>query len=240
MSEHKSRYELWLEEQDNPKEKRCSKCKKVKPLNEYHKRRKSALGVVSQCKLCISEQHRKFKDRSDRFWKRFDTSTRMHGNCREWIGAYSNGKPMCTWEYKSAPVRRIVYRLACGELNDDMIVTTTCENTRCVRHSHLKVVTREQFEVRRQHSIASGDKHGARLHPECLARGERHGARLHPECLARGEQHGSAKLSAADIPVIRSLHKDKGLDKTSIAKMMNVSRSTIRDILNGITWAHVQ
>ena len=53
-----------------------------------------------------------------------------------------------------------------------------------------------------------------------------------------GEKNGRAKLRSENIPVIRKLLND-GLSQYKIAKIFNVSRSTIMNIKNRGQWKHV-
>lgn len=41
--------------------KRCSKCKKVKPLDEFSKRKERKSGYGSRCKECMNEQHKAWR-----------------------------------------------------------------------------------------------------------------------------------------------------------------------------------
>jgi hypothetical protein len=60
----------------------------------------------------------------------------------------------------------------------------------------------------------------------------------HPELIPRGSVQGSAKLTEAQIPVIRQLHRN-GVPPGEIAQQFGVHRRTISDILNRKTWTHV-
>jgi transposase len=56
---------------------------------------------------------------------------------------------------------------------------------------------------------------------------------------ARGEAHGSAKLTNAQVQAIRAecILGHRGFGCRALAKRYSVSSSTIRDIVNGVTWA---
>jgi len=53
-----------------------------------------------------------------------------------------------------------------------------------------------------------------------------------------GSRHGSAKLTEAEIPVIRHM-ASIGWRQTSIAKVFSVTPPTIRRVLSGRNWSHV-
>jgi hypothetical protein len=64
----------------------------------------------------------------------------------------------------------------------------------------------------------------------------RHGTRS--KVRAKGSLHGNAKLSEADIPVIRA-RLAAGETRRAIAKDFRVSSTTINFIAWGRTWTHV-
>lgn len=247
MSERKSQWELFLEEEENPtpKEKRCPKCKKYKLLSEYYTSKRGVHGVRSQCKAC--EQRRKYRDRADRFWKFFYTRVERKGGCLEWTGSYTDrGQPRCQYMGKTVRVRRLVHELSLGPIPEGMFVLSTCGNERCVSRYHMKLGTSEDLEIKRVTHTPTGDNHYMRQRfPKCPrprrgpARGERHGSRLHPENLKRGEQHGRAKLTEDKVREIRRLAAD-GRSKIAIANAIGISRGAVRHVLDGETWKHVQ
>jgi hypothetical protein len=55
----------------------------------------------------------------------------------------------------------------------------------------------------------------------------------------KGDKHGRAKLSTADVGVIRRMRRELGLTQSSIADMFSVSRATVSHILNRRNWAHI-
>ena len=71
------------------------------------------------------------------------------------------------------------------------------------------------------------------------ATGDRNGARLHPERLARGSATGNAKLTEADIPVIRG-RRARGEQQKDIARSYGVDFTTISRIVRRTTWGHVE
>lgn len=54
--------------------------------------------------------------------------------------------------------------------------------------------------------------------------------------MARGERNGAAKLTADDVRVIRMLRKS-GVKRKALAHAYRVGEYTIRDIIEGRTWA---
>jgi hypothetical protein len=68
--------------------------------------------------------------------------------------------------------------------------------------------------------------------------GDRSGARKHPEKLARGERVSNARLKASDIPLIRAARK-AGESWSQIATRFGVGVTTVCSVVNGRTWSHV-
>jgi hypothetical protein len=136
-----------------------------------------------------------------------------------------------------------------------MCVLHRCDNPPCVAIDHLFLGTQvdNRLDCCAKGRQASGDAHGARLHPERLSRGEAHGARmrevaargdangarLHPESQARGEAHGNAKLNEGNVRFVFQL-RARGWTKTRLAAEFGVSRSQIGRILDREVWKHVR
>ena len=235
--------------------KRCSMCGRYKNMGtEYAKSKTAPHGIVSACKECNNGRHRKYKDRKDRFWKYFWSHTLKVDRCLEWCGRYAKGSPTCHWDGKtSASVRRVVYRLAIGDLDDDHIIVSTCRNRRCVRHSHLERVTIEEFRVILANERATGDRHWSRLRPERLPRGDRswqhthpertvrgdnHWSRLRPERVLRGEKHGMAVLTEEKVRQIREM-RQSGMSGGAIARAVDINEHTVWSVIYRHTWKHV-
>ncbi len=253
MSQQKSRYELFLEEEARKAQptKRCPKCKEIKALGEFHKNRNNPLGVVAYCKVCVLTPRRKYKNLIDRFWKVYHENTHKVGDCVEWIGQYSHGKPV----YSRKSVRRRVYNLSYGDLPDDMLVTNTCNNIRCVRHSHLKKVTQNEMNVILANHLHQDGKHWTHIKPERLnpVRGEHHWARQCPDRFrekvtearersdtARGARHGGAKLTEAEVRLLRRMYETGDFSQHELSRRFGVSVRQIGRIIRGEKWAHVQ
>jgi len=53
-----------------------------------------------------------------------------------------------------------------GPIPDGMFVTMRCKERRCVNFYHMDLVTREELEVLRCNSAATGMRNGTHTHPE--------------------------------------------------------------------------
>lgn len=204
--------------------KRCSKCKRHKRLEFFHRDKSGSGGRVAQCIECVGKRRRKFKNSEDRFWKRYNAVAVRVGECIElpgWSGARDT--PMVGWRKQRMTVARLVYKLAIGEVPDDMFVLKSCNNKKCVRHSHLYLGTKADHLAQRANASPKGDLNGASLHPETRPRGER---------------SRSAKLKESDIPVVYELRK-LGMTYREIGKKLNVGHATVLAVFQGRTWTHV-
>jgi hypothetical protein len=54
----------------------------------------------------------------------------------------------------------------------------------------------------------------------------------------RGERHYAAKLTAADVPIIRA-RAAAGEPIGRLAREYGVHRITLRDVVRGLSWKHV-
>ena len=67
------------------------------------------------------------------------------------------------------------------------------------------------------------------------ATGDRNGARRHPERLARGERAGASRLNTAAVLIIRSTAGRT----TELARRFAVTTATIKHVRQGKTWRHI-
>lgn len=110
----------------------------------------------------------------------------------------------------SVYAHRMSYELANGPLDGGMYTAHRCNNTWCVRPSHLYAATPEQNAA---DAVADG---------------------LFP----RGESHYNSLLTEADVGDIFEMRRSfTSLDE--IASVFGVSTYTISSVLNGRTWTHV-
>jgi len=237
-SERKSRYELFLEDEARKAQptKRCSKCGETKVLSEFHKMSSGKYGVHGRCKVCRCDFYRPWKNRIDRFWKMYRAKTKSAGGCIEWTGADNSKYPCVSWDGRSQRVARVVYQLSIGELLDGEVVTMTCHNYKCVRHTHLRKVSRGEFYGILNNRKPTGDRNRSRLHPETLARGDQHWARTQRAHFLEVK----ATLTEDDVRLIRDLYADGKWTYRALGQKFGVHKTTIGYVIRRETWAHVE
>ena len=209
-----------------------------------------------------------------RFWanvnKSGPTQPHMESPCWVWTACTRKGYGQIRVAGRPERAHRLSFKMAGGAVGDGLFVCHRCDVPACVRPDHLFVGTHaanvEDRDAKgraasgerngaRLHPdrMPRGDAHGARLHPERLARGDANGARLHPETRARGETHGSAlhpekvprgsasgmsKLTEDTVREARVRHLN-GEATANIARDLGVSRGTVWRVLSGKGWKHV-
>lgn len=203
--------------------KRCSKCRAYKAFSDFNKHKGCAGGIQSQCRDCqIKSTKRKYKDKTDRFWKFYHAHISKVGSCVEWTGTYNeHGEPF----YSNKRVRRLVYGFAVGSLLDGMCIVTTCNNKRCVRHGHLKQVTKAESLAKCWNSLQTGDQHWSQRMPERIA---------------KGEKRVSAKLTEESVRQARQLYEQGGISIEKLAQRFGVTYGTMYPALRRRTWTHVE
>lgn len=227
MDERKSRYELFLEEEARKAQptKRCPHCGETKTLGEFAKTPgRYKYGVSSWCLVCRRPK-RVYKNADDLFWKHFWARTQREGECLIWTGRIGGGVPTCQRNKKRANVRRLVYRLAIGDLPDDMKVIMKCKTKHCVSQYHMKIGTKEDQHIKRANCLPTGDDHYTHIHP-----GKRR----------FGESNPSAKLDEAKVRAIREMYIPRKMSCTMVAAKFGVAPTLINQIIRRKIWTHVQ
>ncbi len=150
---------------------------------------------------------------SERFWAQVDTSGGPEA-CHPWTGATNAGGygVFTTTRGKTIQASRFAFEDKVRPLRPGEFALHHCDNPPCCNTG--------------PHHIFAGtnDENMADM--------------VQKQRQARGSGHGLAKLSEADIPAIRAMRRD-GVSPQRIANTLGVSRWTIRRILAGEMWGHI-
>lgn len=141
--------------------------------------------------------------------------------CWTWKGATNtDGYGYFRIKDKIYRAHRLSYNLKHGRLPEKKLICHRCDNRHCVNPHHLYAGTH------RDNSMDMVNK-------------GRHVSQVQPEALARGSHNGMAKLKEQDVFEIRALSSVHKYKYFTIAKLYDVSASTIGRILVGQTWCHI-
>ena len=108
---------------------------------------------------------------------------------------------------------RVAYQLFVGEIPDGLEVMHSCNTPMCVNPKHLSLGTHAQ-------NMAQTAKRRKSMSP------------------ARGTRHGLAKLTDEKAEQARQLSR-QGLSFKRIGVMLGVSGTSIRNVVRGVTWTHL-
>lgn len=149
-------------------------------------------------------------DVAERFWSKVDKS----GDCWLWTGAtYPNGYGAFRFGRIQTTASRVSFQITFGEIPAGYVICHKCDNPPCVRPDHLFAGT--QLE-NMQDRIQKG-----RINNGVRNQG--------------GERNNNAKLSWPVVDSIRELHR-QGLPQAEIARMLDVSRLNIWNVVHDKSW----
>jgi hypothetical protein len=126
---------------------------------------------------------------------------------------------------KKVRAHRYSYVLAKGHIPDGVLICHTCDVPLCVNPDHL-------YEGDSASNMADRSTRGR------TASGDRSGARQHPQSVARGSRQGSARLDERKVLEIL-LRREAGESEMALATSFGVDRKTINGIVNRKFWRHV-
>jgi len=201
------------------------------------------------------------------FWAKVDR--RGPDECWPWLGYCSdNGYGQASMGQKRRfQAQRVVWVLAHPDEPQPPVVRhLVCDNPPCCNLAHLAGGTYadNSADMVAKDRQASGDRNGARIHPESrargdghwthlypdllkrgdenparqhperMARGDRHGAHLHPERIARGMNHPCAKL--VDEDAIRRRYAQGGISQEALGREYGIDQTLVSMIVRNVRW----
>lgn len=165
------------------------------------------------------------RDWEPRFWAKVDQSAGPDG-CWPWVG-WKNKNGYGEVEHNGRLfAHRVSLEISLGRpIRPGLQAAHHCDNPPCVNPRHL-------FEATHAENMADAKMKGR------SAAGDRSGPRRYPERYPIGSARKQARLTEADIPVIRHL-RSSGWYWKDIAGRFGVGTGTIRAIIAGRAWTHV-
>lgn len=157
---------------------------------------------------------------AERFFSKIDKTAK----CWLWTSCIDpKGYGQFTVANHTRRAHRISWELHYGAIPPSYCILHACDVRHCVNPAHLFLGTpRDNM----QDCKAKGR----------LATGDRHGFKLHPERLARGESNGAAKLTMRKVQEIRRLYAIGSYTKKKLGERFGVCGTTISHIIWFVTW----
>ena len=165
----------------------------------------------------------------DKYRYRFWSYVNVCGpdECWEWKGCkFPSGYGCFGFNYKAVRAHRFCWSLVFGNPAPGLFVCHSCDNKACVNPNHLWLGTPQDnsSDMVKKGRQASGDRNGSRIHP--LSR-------------PRGELHSRSKLTEKQVLYIRQAYSSGEMSQRKMAKLFNVNRKVIFDIIRRKIWKHI-
>jgi len=136
--------------------------------------------------------------------------------CWEWQGCKDrDGYGTMGYQNQTRLVHRLAYMLFYNTSEEDIkgkVVMHKCDNPSCINPEHIKLTTQRENIIDMHKKGRAADQ--------------------------TGEKNGNAKLTDYQVKKIREMYQ-LGISQEELSKIFNVSRRTIYNIRNGISWSHV-
>jgi hypothetical protein len=164
------------------------------------------------CKIGACKRVNKPVDDAERFWSYVDIKS--ENECWEWKARKHKGYGYFRFNSKWQSAHRVAYVLTYGEIPEGFYILHHCDNHPCCNPSHL-------FKGTQADNMADMVAKGRSL-----------------LCSLPGSKSGMAKFTEEQVLCIRILYQ-VGILQCELAKMYNVSWTTIMNIVKRRTWKHI-
>jgi hypothetical protein len=181
-------------------------------------------GFASRCGSCRAAAR---PSPADRFWTKVDKNGPVPahrpelGPCWLWLAGRSGSGYGTFWiDGKNEPAHRVAWELTHGPIPPGLFACHSCDNPLCCNaEAHLFLGTSRD-------NVADAFRKGRQRAPNI------------PPPHARGTAHHSAKLTEADVRVIRTDAR-AGVSLHALARRFGVHVEAVRKVVRGKTWAHL-
>ena len=122
---------------------------------------------------------------------------------------------------------RASYMVHRGAIPDGLIVCHRCDVKLCVNPDHLFLGT---YMDNTQDAMSKG----------LIPAGDSWPTQARIDAQVKGERHGMARLTEAQVREIAATFFAGGITKRQLADRFGVSRATVRNIVLGRNWSHLE
>lgn len=193
---------------------RCVACVKARVHARYEEKHAGRAPCDNGATRNANGQFESTQTIEERFWSKVDRSGPVMRAglepCWLWTAARDKRTGYGVFalpEEPAARASRVAWTLTFGEIPSGMLVRHVCDNPPCVRPGHLLLGT-----------VADNSR-------DCVERGRS----------ARGERHGRAVMTQEKADALR-VERAEGMTQLGLASKYGISRATVRQILDGLTW----
>jgi len=135
--------------------------------------------------------------------------------CLEWAKSVDSfGYGVISVNGRQEKAHRVAYRLAFGEIPKELCVLHTCDNPKCLNHSHLFLGFRADNNADRKAKGRNAD--------------------------LRGGRQGSSALNVLQVRVIKKLCDLSSMSQRAIGDIFGVADTTISAIKTKKSWGHIK
>ena len=146
----------------------------------------------------------------DLFWSKVDFTE----NCWEWAAGFNlQGYGVFHIKRKQYLAHRVAWTLVCGPIPEGMLVCHYCDNTSCVKSSHLFLGTAKDNT---RDMISKGRSNWSEA--------------------CKGEESGRAKLTKKEVREIREKYASGCFIQRELAEEYKISRRNISSIVTYVSW----